>query len=226
MSDFITAREKAQKIESQRRIAASRTPEERAAFNEYHRQWKIRKLSSMSVEQRLALTKKETASKARRKIEMSDEQRAARKKYQTEWMARHRAANRDMHRQKKRELVKRLRAESPEFVLESRLRGRLKKAVDRHDMREAKPSTMRLVGCTRAQLKTFIESKFKPGMTWENKHLWHIDHILPVSSFNLLDPAQMQACFHFTNLQPLWAKENMQKGNRILTADLTTKKAA
>lgn len=61
-------------------------------------------------------------------------------------------------------------------------------------------------------------------MTWENwgRGGWHIDHILPVSSFNLSDPDQFFKAFHFTNLQPLWERENLSKGSRLLN-DLTSK---
>lgn len=67
--------------------------------------------------------------------------------------------------------------------------------------------TMNLVGSSILHLKQYLESKFTKGMTWENRGLfgWHIDHIIPVSSFDLSDPTQQAKCFHYTNLQPLWA---------------------
>jgi len=48
-------------------------------------------------------------------------------------------------------------------------------------------------------------------MNWENRNLWHIDHIKPCCSFNFSDQKQLKECFHFTNLRPLWAKDNMEK---------------
>jgi hypothetical protein len=53
-------------------------------------------------------------------------------------------------------------------------------------------------------------------MTWENhgRYGWHIDHIRPCASFDLADPEQQRKCFHYTNLQPLWASENMRKGDK------------
>jgi hypothetical protein len=60
-----------------------------------------------------------------------------------------------------------------------------------------------------------LQKQFKEGMTKENHGLWHIDHIRPISSFDLTKPEQQIKCFHYTNLQPLWAKENLSKGSKI-----------
>jgi hypothetical protein len=75
--------------------------------------------------------------------------------------------------------------------------------------------TMELVGCTIDELWTHLESQFKEGMTRENHGSWHVDHIKPCASFNLTDPEQQGVCFHYTNLQPLWASDNISKGGRI-----------
>jgi hypothetical protein len=72
-----------------------------------------------------------------------------------------------------------------------------------------------LVGCSVNDLKTHLESKFIESMTWENYGEWHIDHMRPCASFNLEDPEEQKKCFHWTNLQPLWAKDNMSKGDRL-----------
>ena len=71
-----------------------------------------------------------------------------------------------------------------------------------------------LIGCTPVELKAYIESKFLPGMSWENRRQWHIDHITPCAAFDLVDPEQQRLCFHFTNLQPLWAIDNLSKGKK------------
>lgn len=74
--------------------------------------------------------------------------------------------------------------------------------------------TMELVGCGIDALKKHIELKFQDGMSWDNYGKWHIDHIRPCSSFDLTDAKQQEECFHYTNLQPLWAAENLQKGSK------------
>ena len=78
--------------------------------------------------------------------------------------------------------------------------------------------TVELLGCTLRQLKVHIESKFLSGMSWDNRSKWHIDHIRPCASFDLTDPGQQRLCFHYTNLQPLWAGDNHRKGARLLSA--------
>jgi hypothetical protein len=77
-------------------------------------------------------------------------------------------------------------------------------------------TTQELIGCTTEFLKEYIESKFELGMTWDNYSQtgWHIDHVKPISLFDLTDPEQLKAACNYTNLQPMWATENLQKGNR------------
>jgi hypothetical protein len=78
--------------------------------------------------------------------------------------------------------------------------------------------TFDLLGCNISEAKEHLEKQFKEGMIWENHgtHGWHIDHIIPCASFDLTYPEQQKKCFHYTNLQPLWAKENMSKGSNII----------
>jgi hypothetical protein len=75
-------------------------------------------------------------------------------------------------------------------------------------------SSLILLGCTIPFLKQYLATKFQKGMSWENYGHWHIDHIQPCSSFDLSIPEQQRQCFHYTNLQPLWAKDNLVKSNK------------
>jgi hypothetical protein len=77
-------------------------------------------------------------------------------------------------------------------------------------------NTMKIIGCSIEELKIYLESKFKPGMSWNNRNKWHIDHIKPCISFDLSKPEEQVKCFHYTNLQPLWAHENLSKGSKVL----------
>jgi hypothetical protein len=78
--------------------------------------------------------------------------------------------------------------------------------------------TEELIGCAVSDLREHLQTLFHPGMSWQNhgRHGWHIDHIIPCSYFDLSDPAQQKICFHYTNLQPLWAKDNIAKSNKYV----------
>ena len=101
----------------------------------------------------------------------------------------------------------------PKFKLMKTLRSRLYNALKRKSAEKCS-STMELIGCSVNFLKKYIEDQFEDGMTWENHGLWHIDHRKPCSSFNLTKEQQQKECFHYTNLQPLWAKDNLSKGSK------------
>ena len=101
-----------------------------------------------------------------------------------------------------------------QFKLQSNLRSRLHSALK--DNRKV-GSAVKDLGCTIEQLKSYLESKFLPGMTWDNWTTdgWHIDHIKPLSSFDLTDRKQLLEVCHYTNLQPLWAKDNLIKSDKL-----------
>jgi hypothetical protein len=103
-----------------------------------------------------------------------------------------------------------------DYRLRLTLRNRLCAAISRGKGKKIE-SSISLVGCTVFELRAHLESQFQPGMTWDNYglHGWHIDHIIPCASFDLTDPEQQKACFHYTNLQPLWAEDNLKKGARL-----------
>ncbi|KEF40445.1 hypothetical protein M670_00471 [Schinkia azotoformans MEV2011] len=97
------------------------------------------------------------------------------------------------------------------FRLKHNLRRRVHHAL-KGEIKSKK--TLELIGCSVSYLKRHLEKQFKPGMSWDNYGEWHIDHIRPCATFDLSDPDQQKQCFHFTNLQPLWAAENLSKGSR------------
>ena len=82
---------------------------------------------------------------------------------------------------------------------------------------------MQLLGCSIAYFKNHIQEQFNDGMTWDNHGTgfngndmkeWHIDYIKPCASFDLSKPEQQRECFHYSNLQPLWALDNKKKGGK------------
>jgi hypothetical protein len=104
-------------------------------------------------------------------------------------------------------------ADNPGFRARINLSARIRAAFDG---RAKTAATMALIGCSIEELRLHIESLWLPGMSWDNYGLygWHIDHIKPCAAFDLLDPEQQRQCFHYTNLQPLWAEDNLRKGAR------------
>ena len=130
--------------------------------------------------------------------------------------AKRRVQNRDYYlrnSEKVKDLTKsykaRKRASDPAFRLESNMRCRFTNAFSGN---RKTSSVWALVGKDRDSLMDHLETMFTEGMTRDNYGEWHVDHIRPVSSFS--DPAD-PACWHWSNLQPLWAKDNLSKGARV-----------
>lgn len=98
------------------------------------------------------------------------------------------------------------------YNLRMRIRGLLYKALDRKGGNKSKRTEL-ILGCDIEYFVKHIELQFLPGMTWENRSEWHIDHIVPVSS--AIDAEEVEKLNHFTNLRPLWAKDNLSKGAKM-----------
>lgn len=88
------------------------------------------------------------------------------------------------------------------------IRTRLNKAVRGKSAREN-------LGCSIPEFKAHLEEQFEQGMTWENYGKWEIDHILPLSSFNLENPEELKKACHYSNMQPLWKADNIRKGAKL-----------
>ena len=103
-----------------------------------------------------------------------------------------------------------------QYKLSCLLRNRLNGALN---ARYKSGSAVRDLGCSIEELVSYLESKFQPGMTWDNHGVygWHIDHIKPLASFDLTDRNQLLDACHYTNLQPLWAKDNLSKKDKLLS---------
>lgn len=96
-----------------------------------------------------------------------------------------------------------------QFKLRHILRSRLNKSV----RGECSPVDPAILGCSINELKKHLESKFQLNMSWDNYGKWHIDHIKPLASFNLTEPEQVKIACNYTNLQPLWAEDNIRKSD-------------
>lgn len=107
---------------------------------------------------------------------------------------------------------KQRRKNDPMFTMVKRLRKRLRESVlNKHEIRDKK--LREILGCSYEELLVHLESKFLENMSWENMNLWHIDHIIPLASAKSLE--DVYRLNHYTNLQPLWAEDNLRKNARL-----------
>jgi hypothetical protein len=120
--------------------------------------------------------------------------------------------NNQEHMKEYNKLNKRKRRQETEYRLLENLRNRLRRAI----RSKKSDSTLNLVGCDVSALKEHLEKLFLIGMSWDNYGEWHIDHIIPCASFDLSKEEEQRKCFHYTNLQPLWAADNLKKATKII----------
>lgn len=95
-----------------------------------------------------------------------------------------------------------------QHVLKERLRSRIRNVITKG---YKSAPTLELLGCDIEELKSHLESQFQKGMTWDNYGEWHMDHVQPCCSFDLSIEENQKKCFHYSNLQPLWAEDNLKK---------------
>lgn len=123
-------------------------------------------------------------------------------------------AYRQTHRDMVNERSKRKRIGCRQFAVSNRLRHRVYMAVRKADARK-RLKTLVMTGCSVQFLCGWLESQFTDGMSWQNMGQWHIDHIIPCAAFDMTDESQQLVAFHYTNLRPLWGKENSAKRDRL-----------
>jgi hypothetical protein len=134
----------------------------------------------------------------------------------------HREANRDYYSKYMAAWSKRREAVDPSFKIGRRLRTLLSNALQG---RGKLGSAVGDLGCTLEELKAHLEVHFTDGMTWETygTHGWHIDHIIPLASFDLTDREQFLKACHFSNLQPMWHGPNRAKSDLVVVGGVTVR---
>lgn len=100
----------------------------------------------------------------------------------------------------------------PLFAMQLRIRTSIRQSI-RNNGYTKNSNTEAILGCSFEFFMAHIESQFVDGMSWENSSKWHIDHIYPVSKAE--NEEHLIRLNHYTNLQPLWAADNLKKGNTI-----------
>lgn len=133
------------------------------------------------------------------------------KKYQREYQREWRAKNKEKVNASIRSSYK-IKIKDPNLKMKLKLRNRLYIVLKNKNIKK-KESTMNLLGCTIEEFKSYIESQWQNGMSWDNhgNKGWHIDHIKPCNIFDLTDIKQQKECFHYTNLRPLWYYQNLSR---------------
>ena len=124
--------------------------------------------------------------------------------------------NRPKKNKYEREYVKKKIQSDIGFKIARNLRNRLWKVLRPKTIINSE-SAINLLGCTIKEFRKYFELQFADGMNWDrylNGEI-HIDHVRPCASYNLTDPEQQRQCFHYTNLQPLWARDNYSKGSKV-----------
>jgi hypothetical protein len=139
-----------------------------------------------------------------KKYNASEKARARKKAYRTSEQGH--KVQRAYHKEQKKN--------NPNYNLSKLLRARLNKVVKGESK---KGSAVSDLGCTIDFLRTYIESLWQPGMSWDNYGEWHLDHDVPLASFDLTNREEFLKANHYSNLQPLWAIDNLSKGAKEMT---------
>ena len=130
-------------------------------------------------------------------------------------------ANPESHKESTRRFRRKIKMDPAKRMIQ-----RYRQLTSKHARRagvqgEVKGRKLEYLGCTAAELVAYLQNHFTRGMTWDNYgrikgvRCWEIDHIKPLTAFDLSDEGERRAAFHYTNLQPMWSKQNIRKGNRV-----------
>ena len=134
------------------------------------------------------------------------------REWRTKNIEKARARNRASYAKNKHKKFKRERERLQEDPIARMIKNYRNRTRDTY---KDKKSSLDLLGCSGAELAQHLEKQFQEGMTHDNYGEWHIDHIRPIASFDLSNPKEAEECFHYTNLQPLWAIDNLTKGSKL-----------
>jgi len=135
------------------------------------------------------------------------------KEKKSEYDKEYRLKNRIKKNEYIRNYRKKRRLVDPTFRIIESMRSRLKNFFKSNNIQNYN-KTFNIVGCSPQELKEYLEKKFTDEMSWDNYGQWHIDHKIPLSSA-ISDDEVYKLC-HYTNLQPLWAEDNLKKSNKII----------
>lgn len=226
-------KEQARKINAKRR----KTPEYKAKMRDYFRTYNhTPKQKKYHIDY---YAKPEVKERARLR-EFNSPERISKREARAKWRAERsayreseehkeklRAEARDYYVRNKPEVIRRAMKRmqnSPSIRIKQNLSRRIRQALEARNTRKSN-RTVQLLGCSIESFKLYLQSNFEPGMSWDAfmRGEIHIDHELPCALFDLTDPEQQKVCFHFSNLQPLWADDNRKKSDRMPDGSLGRK---
>ncbi len=121
--------------------------------------------------------------------------------------------NKDRLKENNKEYDKKRRKIDYLYKLTHNIRVLIRESIKKQGYSK-KSKSCQILGCTFEEFEQHLERQFKKGMTWENQGKWHLDHIYPVSLAK--DEKELIKLNHYANFQPMWAAENISKGNRII----------
>jgi len=200
-------------------------PRKKYCYKEYNARW-----YRENKERHLALQKKRLSDPVKyaamkeqaKEYASKEETKQKRRQYTKQYLQRPEILARKQskeYRAKTAAYAKKRYLKCPQHKISTCIRTRIKDALTYNRITSIKKTqrTEKLLGCTIEECKTYLESLFKEGMSWNNYGYrgWHIDHIIPCSAFDLTELKEQKKCFHYTNLQPLWAKDNLSKGSKL-----------
>ena len=130
----------------------------------------------------------------------------------------HKAQYNEEHKEERNERRRNRKVNDPAYVVMNNVSRCVRRMINRAGGNKAGESVEKYLPYTSEQLKAHLESLFLEGMSWENRTEWHIDHIKPQSllPYKTMDEPNFLECWSLENLQPLWAEDNIRKGNKVL----------
>ena len=214
--------------QKKRREEIRKDPKKNEEFLKKQRVWGRNALARMTPEQKFEMGKRsrvkyrstEKGILKRKEYKQSEKSKAHDREYSKiyrsdpinqEKIKKWHEENREKNRPKRNEYMRTKRKTDILFRLVSSMRSRMNLYIKRSRFNKKK-RTFKMIGCSPEELRKHLEKQFRPGMSWANHGSWHIDHIIPLDSAK--NEEEMNKLFHYSNLQPLWATENLKKSNK------------
>ena len=138
------------------------------------------------------------------------------KEYRKQYLKEYREKNIDKIRKTKRDYERNRKATDPLYKLISNFRTAIYQVLKESNVEKNK-SYFDILGYTPEELINHLEKQFKDDMTWDNYGIWHVDHKLPITSFDIqeMGDEEFMKCWCLDNLQPMWGEENIRKSNKL-----------